>query len=119
MPNNVSMNASAHDVISLIGRPSDAARFFQVKPPSVAEWIDKGVIPEDRLIRYAARLEAKSHGRFSRVDAFPHDFHLIWPELAALPKATLPDERPSLHLRSDGTLTAGERVGDVPCERVA
>lgn len=73
------------EIVTLLGGPTAAGRFFRVRPPSVAGWLKSGVIPEGRLLRRAAQLEAVKPGGFRRCDQWPDDYLEIWPELAAVP----------------------------------
>ena len=81
--NNLSMTCSASQIVERLGGTNKAARFFSVRPPSVSEWVKKGEIPDDRLIKNAARLERALPGEFSRVAQWPDDWREIWPELAS------------------------------------
>lgn len=71
---------SATQIIEGLDGTNAAARFFRVKPPSVTEWLKNGAIPQDKLIRQAARLERRIPG-FSRRQQFPDEYLEIWPEL--------------------------------------
>lgn len=73
---------TASEIVEGLGRTNAAARFFDVKPPSVTEWIKKGAIPDEKLIRRAGALERALPGRFSRRTQWPDCYHEIWPELA-------------------------------------
>jgi hypothetical protein len=72
---------SAREIVDMLGTAAKAARFFNVKPPSVQDWLEMGYIPEDRLIRYAARLEVETCGAFKRVEIWPDTYAVYWPEL--------------------------------------
>lgn len=76
------MPKTTAEIIAMLGGPTAASRFFNVRPPSVMGWIDKGEIPDGRLIRKAAELEALKPGEFSRLEQWPHDYAVIWPELS-------------------------------------
>ncbi len=73
---------NASEIVDGLKGTNAAARFFGVQPPSVSEWVKKGVIPDDRLLRKAALLEECCPG-FSRRTQWPDAFRQIWPELAA------------------------------------
>lgn len=72
---------TAAEIVSDLGGTNEAARFFGVKPPSVTDWVKKGEIPDDRLVRKAAKLEERLPGKFSRRTQWPQEFAEIWPEL--------------------------------------
>jgi hypothetical protein len=78
---------NAVEIVGDLGGTNAAARFFGVQPPSVSEWVKKGEIPEDKLIRKAATLE-KQLPRFHRRSQWPETYHEIWPELAPMPAAS-------------------------------
>lgn len=73
---------NAAEIVEGLEGTNAAARFFGVSPPSVSEWLKKGAIPEDKLIRRAALLEGRLPGRFSRQAQWPETFQEIWPEIA-------------------------------------
>lgn len=75
----------APEIITLLGGPHAAGRFFGVKPPSVMGWIGSGVIPEGRLLKRAAKIEQLHPGAFSRREQWPDEYLDIWPEMAAAP----------------------------------
>lgn len=77
---------TAAEIIDRLDGTNAAARFFGVAPPSVSEWVRKGCIPEDRLIRKAALLEQRVEG-FDRRTQWPESFRDIWPELTGNPAA--------------------------------
>ena len=67
-------------LINALGGTNATAALARVRPPSVSGWKQAGRIPDDKLIRLAPI--AESRGIASRAALFPHDYHLIWPELA-------------------------------------
>jgi DNA-binding transcriptional regulator YdaS (Cro superfamily) len=86
---------NAAEIVEALDGTNAAARFFGVKPPSVSEWVKKGEIPEDKLIKKAASLERALNGKFTRRSQWPDTFGEIWPELerravARLPEISLP-----------------------------
>lgn len=52
----------ASELIDLLGGTSAVAARFEIRPPSVSEWRDKG-IPQDKLMRLAPEAERASRGR--------------------------------------------------------
>ncbi|MET3512766.1 DNA-binding transcriptional regulator YdaS (Cro superfamily) [Pseudacidovorax sp. 1753] len=66
-------------LIEALGGTFAVAALAGVKPPSVSGWKDSARIPDDKRIRLAPVAEAR--GIVSRKTLFPHDWHLIWPEL--------------------------------------
>ncbi|WP_418132515.1 hypothetical protein ABL849_17405 [Variovorax sp. 375MFSha3.1] len=83
MTNNVRMPKSAQEIVTALGGTNSAARFFGVKPPSVSGWLTKNVIPDERLMPFAARLEIALPGQFRRIDQWPDTARDIWPDLEA------------------------------------
>jgi len=75
------MSLTAHEIVRVLGGTNATARFFGVRPPSVSGWLERGAIPDDRLITMAASLEAHTAGRFSRKRQWPDRYLVIWPEL--------------------------------------
>lgn len=69
------------ELIDAMGGTSAVAALVGIKSPSVSEWRQRGVIPDDKLIRLAPIAEVR--GIASRQELFPNDYHLIWPELAS------------------------------------
>lgn len=65
-------------VISEIGTQQFVAGQCGVRQSAVSAWIKRGSIP----VEYCATIERLSHGRFTRRDLRPTDWHRIWPELA-------------------------------------
>lgn len=84
MPNNHPMNMTPQEIIHLLGGITEVARMLDIKPPSVYEWMERG-IPDGRLVQLAAQIEIKSEGRFSRREKWPEKFDFYWPELVASP----------------------------------
>lgn len=81
MPNNVEMtDISDAEIIAMLGGVTKVARMLGIKPPSVHEWLKKG-IPEIRLRELAAQVEIESAGRFSRKSRWPEKYRFYWPEL--------------------------------------
>lgn len=76
------MLQTSTEIVQALGGTYKAAKFFNVKPPSVSAWLEKGVIPDERLIPYAARLEVTLQGRFARLAYWPQRPKDIWPDLA-------------------------------------
>jgi hypothetical protein len=72
---------NASEIVAALGGTNAAARFFGVSPPSVSEWVKKGEVPEDKLIKKAASLEQRLPDRFSRRSQWPNSFQEVWPEL--------------------------------------
>jgi hypothetical protein len=70
------------EIIKLLDGPTAIARMLDISAPSVCDWAVKG-IPDGRLIELAARIEARSGGRFSRKRQWPERYAEIWPELAS------------------------------------
>ncbi len=70
---------NAIELIDALGGTGAVAELTGVKPPSVSGWKEYGRIPDDKLIRLAPICEAR--GIATRVQLFPKDWHLIWPEL--------------------------------------
>ena len=92
---------SASEIVEGLDGTNAAARFFGVKPPSVSEWVKRGLIPEDKLIRKAAALERELPGRFDRRTQWPDTFREIWPELGEQPVAsTFADLPPTIQHRA-------------------
>lgn len=90
MTNNLAMAKSAQEIVSALGGTNSAARFFRVKPPSVSGWLQKNVIPDERLVPFAARLEAAIPGRFQRTEQWPEEAREIWPDIAAAERSQAP-----------------------------
>ena len=78
------MPKTAAEIVALLGGTNAAARFFQVKPPSVSVWLRENTIHDDRLVSKAALLEQKTGGEFSRRKQWPDRYSEIWPELVAV-----------------------------------
>lgn len=76
------MLKTAKEIIERLEGTNAAARFFEVRPPSVSGWLRQGRIPDERLVIYAAELEHKTAGWFSRRQQWPERYAAIWPELA-------------------------------------
>lgn len=77
------MKLTAKQIVQLLGGTNAAARFFGVRPPSVTYWLNHNVIPDERLIPFAAELESKTAGSFARSVQWPERWRRIWPEMAA------------------------------------
>lgn len=77
------MFKTATAIVQALGGTNKAARFFGVRPPSVSNWLEKDVIPDERLIPFAARLEKETAGQFSRIQYWPEQAEQIWPDLGA------------------------------------
>lgn len=67
------------ELIEALGGTAAVAALAGVKPPSVSGWKETGRIPDDKRIRLAPVAEAR--GLVTRIQLFPRDWHLIWPEL--------------------------------------
>ena len=52
------------ELIDLLGGTSAVAAMFEIRPPSVSEWREKG-IPQDKLARIAIEAERASGGRLT------------------------------------------------------
>lgn len=78
------MPKTAAEIVALLNGTNAAARFFGVKPPSVSMWLQNQLIPDERLIPFAASIERISGGAFSRRAQWPERCVEIWPELAEL-----------------------------------
>lgn len=75
------MPRTASEIVRALGGTNAAARFFGVRPPSVSGWLRAGLIPDERLIPYAAKLEREPAIEFSRLAQWPERAAEIWPEL--------------------------------------
>lgn len=67
------------ELIEALGGTAAVAALAGVKPPSVSGWKESGRIPDDKRIRLAPIAEGR--GLTTRIQLFPRDWHLIWPEL--------------------------------------
>lgn len=76
-----------HEVIDLLGGTTAVARFLDIQPPSVSEWLRRGQIPADKRVLLAPRVVAESGGRYQRWDVCPDTWHRAWPELIGTPGA--------------------------------
>ena len=76
------MTRTASEIVKALGGTNAAARFFGVRPPSVSGWLRADLIPDERLIPYAAKLERQPGIEFSRLAQWPERAAEIWPELA-------------------------------------
>ena len=92
MTNNQPMPKTAQEIVNALGGTNSAARFFGVKPPSVSGWLTKNVIPDERLMPFAARLEIAIPGQFRRVDQWPERAGEIWPDIASSDRAHQVDQ---------------------------
>ena len=70
-------------IIDLLGGTAKVARMCKVDSAAVSNWRIRG-IPADKYMLLGARIEEASHGLVTRMDLFPKNYFLIWPEL--LPK---------------------------------
>lgn len=70
-------------IIDLLGGTAKVARMCKVDSAAVSNWRIRG-IPADKYMLLGARIEEVSHGLVTRMDLFPKNYFLIWPEL--LPK---------------------------------
>jgi DNA-binding transcriptional regulator YdaS (Cro superfamily) len=71
-------------IIDLLGGTAKVARMCKVDSAAVSNWRIRG-IPADKYMLLGARIEEASHGLVTRMDLFPKNYFLIWPEL--LPKS--------------------------------
>jgi DNA-binding transcriptional regulator YdaS (Cro superfamily) len=71
-------------IIDLLGGTTKVARMCKVDPAAVSNWRIRG-IPAEKYMLLGARIEEASHGLVTRMDLFPKNYFLIWPEL--LPKS--------------------------------
>lgn len=62
-----------------VGGPAALARHLGVSPGAVSQWIS-GHRPVP--IQHCLAIERATSGAVTRRDLRPHDWHLIWPELA-------------------------------------
>lgn len=69
------------DIIKTLGGVNAVARLLGVRPPSVSNWLKRG-IPDSRLREMGAQIEIKSGGAFSRKERWPENYAIYWPELA-------------------------------------
>ena len=64
--------------IQIAGSASALSRLIGVSPQAVCFWRDgKRGIPAERC----SAIERVTHGRVTRQELRPNDWHLIWPEL--------------------------------------
>jgi len=70
-------------IIDLLGGTTKVARMCRIDPAAVSNWRIRG-IPAEKYMLLGARIEEASHGLVTRMDLFPKNYFLIWPEL--LPK---------------------------------
>jgi DNA-binding transcriptional regulator YdaS (Cro superfamily) len=70
-------------MIDLLGGTAKVARMCKIDSAAVSNWRIRG-IPADKYMLLGARIEKASHGLVTRMDLFPKNYFLIWPEL--LPK---------------------------------
>jgi DNA-binding transcriptional regulator YdaS (Cro superfamily) len=70
-------------IIDLLGGTAKVARMCKIDSAAVSNWRIRG-IPADKYMLLGARIEEASHGLVTRMDLFPKNYFLIWPEL--LPK---------------------------------
>lgn len=74
------------------GGQAALARALGVSPAAVAHWCS-GARPLP--IRHIMPIERATGGAVTRRDLRPEDAHLIWPDLAAQPELTGPNEQVS------------------------
>jgi DNA-binding transcriptional regulator YdaS (Cro superfamily) len=70
-------------IIDLLGGTAKVARMCKIDSAAVSNWRIRG-IPADKYMLLGARIEEASHGLVTRMDLFPKNYFLIWPEM--LPK---------------------------------
>lgn len=85
---------------ALLGNQAALARALEVTPVTVGQWLK----PDARTGRHVppkqcVRIEQLTGGAVPRRDLRPHDFHEIWPELAANDD---PNPRPALANAAQG-----------------
>jgi DNA-binding transcriptional regulator YdaS (Cro superfamily) len=68
------------EIIQILGGTTKVARLCGVSVPAVSQWKANG-IPMDKLVFMAGELERLSDGKWTRRNAFPDNFTIIWPEL--------------------------------------
>ena len=68
------------EIIKILGGTTKVARLCGVSVPAVSQWKANG-IPTDKLVFMAGELERLSDGKWTRRNAFPDNFTIIWPEL--------------------------------------
>ena len=76
------MTPTASELIDALKGTARTARLTRVKPSSVSEWREKGVIPRDKMVLIAVPLEHCTPYR--RWDLLPDSWYLIWPELVGV-----------------------------------
>jgi len=72
------MNA-LDSAIAQVGGVGKLANAIGVSQPVVSNWRARGTTPE---AIYCVAIEKVTEGQVSRKELRPHDWHLIWPELA-------------------------------------
>lgn len=76
---------TAKEITEAFGGGAAVARALGLKQPSVHRWTKTGVIPRDKLVALAPKVEKA--GIATRKQLFPTDYADIWPELAPQKKA--------------------------------
>lgn len=71
------MNLDVDIIIDGLGGTNEAARLAGVRPPSVSEWRQRGVIPEGPRALLAHECEKRGLARPWQL--FPLTWHRIWP----------------------------------------
>jgi len=96
----------AKQASALVGGTSTLARILGRSSSEVSQWISGNrPIP----ITYAAAIERATNGLVTRQDLRPQDWHLIWPELAAMNNSPAPAALLSfpVHSVSEGCVPVG------------
>jgi DNA-binding transcriptional regulator YdaS (Cro superfamily) len=81
---NTKLKLTDTAIIDLLGGTAKVAKMCKVDSAAVSNWKIRG-IPADKYMLLGARIEEASHGLVTRMDLFPKNYFLIWPEL--LPKS--------------------------------
>ena len=80
------MNTLTRVIECLGGGQPALAELLNVSQPAVSQWRKRGTLLK---AEYCSAIERATGGQVTRQDLRPHDWHLIWPELANTP-ATAP-----------------------------
>ena len=80
----MNLKITENAMLDLLGGTAKVAKMCKCDSATVSTWRKRG-IPHGQLLFLAARIEKESHGLVTRIDLFPKNYFLIWPEL--LPKS--------------------------------